>query len=246
MEIRPYERNPKKHPNDQLKHLAEIVKEVGWRYNCLVNEEGVIISGHGRYMCWQKYKDKMELPDIWITDTLGRTVMGEQAKFPLTKEQETMLRIADNKVAESGWDMDLIEIELDTLSLEMQNLTGFDITKLDDNTYTKKIKSPIYEPKNEKPSLKDIVNTKKADDLQELIKNSKLPEKEKDFLLKAATRFYEFNYAKIADYYAHSDGDTKDLMEKLALVIIDYDKAIENGFVQLTDYLMNIEGYDEE
>lgn len=44
-----------------------------------------------------------------------------------------------------------------------------------------------------------------------------------------------FNYELIADYYAHSNKEVQALMEALALVIIDFDKAIELGFVQLSD-----------
>ena len=42
-----------------------------------------------------------------------------------------------------------------------------------------------------------------------------------------------FNYSRIADYYAHSSKDMQAIMEKLALVIVDFDKAIEYGFVKL-------------
>ena len=41
----------------------------------------------------------------------------------------------------------------------------------------------------------------------------------------------EFNYEKIANYYAHATPDIQKLMEDSALVIIDYDKAIERGFL---------------
>ena len=44
-----------------------------------------------------------------------------------------------------------------------------------------------------------------------------------------------FNYSKIADYYAHASAEMQDLMEKSALVIIDYDKSIEYGFTHLQE-----------
>ena len=34
-------------------------------------------------------------------------------------------------------------------------------------------------------------------------------------------------------------------MEKLALVIIDYDKAVENGFVEMTEQIEKIVGKSE-
>lgn len=50
----------------------------------------------------------------------------------------------------------------------------------------------------------------------------------------AAARLYRFNYEKIAEYYAHQPPEIQAIMEKLALVIIDFNKAIENGYVWLT------------
>ena len=66
------------------------------------------------------------------------------------------------------------------------------------------------------------------------IENSKISDEEKSFLKFAAYRHNVFNYQNIAEFYAHADIELKDLMEKSALVIIDYKKAIENGFVELT------------
>ena len=67
------------------------------------------------------------------------------------------------------------------------------------------------------------------------IENSSLPYEEKNFLLDAARRHTIFNYEKIADYYAHSSPEMQRLMEKSALVIIDFEKAIEYGYVKLCD-----------
>ena len=67
------------------------------------------------------------------------------------------------------------------------------------------------------------------------IEESKLPEDEKKFLIDAAQRHNVFNYEKIADYYAHSNKEMQHLMERSALVIIDFEKAIEYGYVRLCD-----------
>ena len=127
MEIKLYEKNAKEHPDKQLKLLAKIVKEVGWRQNVEVNQQGVIIAGHGRYLTWEKYKDEYNLPEVWVTDDTGKTIMGKHADFPLTEEQEKMWRLADNQInAMTGVDMDLVIPELKDMSKEMQELTGFD------------------------------------------------------------------------------------------------------------------------
>ena len=57
---------------------------------------------------------------------------------------------------------------------------------------------------------------------------------EQAFLIYAAYRHTVFDYSKIADYYAHSSKEIQELMEDSALVIIDFDAAIEKGYVKLT------------
>ena len=74
---------------------------------------------------------------------------------------------------------------------------------------------------------------------------SSISEEEKKFLKLAASRFIVFNYESIADYYAWTTNkEMQTLMEDLALVIIDFDKAIENGFIQLNDKMKTI--YEQE
>ena len=46
-----------------------------------------------------------------------------------------------------------------------------------------------------------------------------------------------FNYRKIAEYYANADKEMQKLMENSALVIIDYENAVANGYVKLSERL---------
>ena len=126
-DIKPYAKNSKKHPDKQVKQLADIIKEVGWRQSVLVNQEGVIIAGHGRWLVWKKYGKSYGLKTIWVIDDKGITVCGEAETTPMTPEQEKAYRIADNKLAESDYEMDLMAEELKELSPEMFNLTGYDL-----------------------------------------------------------------------------------------------------------------------
>ena len=54
----------------------------------------------------------------------------------------------------------------------------------------------------------------------------------------AAYRHVVFNYRAIAEYYAHAKADLQEAMEDSALVIVDFNKAIENGFVALTNEIL--------
>lgn len=59
-------------------------------------------------------------------------------------------------------------------------------------------------------------------------------------LIFAAMRHISFNYQKIAEYYCHCNATVQRLMENSALVIIDINRAIELGFVNLTEEIIDI------
>jgi hypothetical protein len=68
----------------------------------------------------------------------------------------------------------------------------------------------------------------------------------KEFLRMSATRHLSFDYKMIAEFYAHQPKEVQDLFEKSALVIIDFNKAIENGFVKMSQRLSDIMGDEDE
>ena len=62
-------------------------------------------------------------------------------------------------------------------------------------------------------------------------------DEEKEFLIEAAKRHNRFNYRNIAEYYAQASPEMQQLMERSALVIIDIDDAIANGYATLNDFV---------
>lgn len=105
----------------------------------------------------------------------------------------------------------------------------------DERRYTAKIEAPIYEPKNAKPHLLELYDRTKSVRLITEIEQSDIPAEEKAFLVSAAGRHTVFHYERIADYYAHAAPETQRMMERSGLVIIDFDKAIQYGYVRLCD-----------
>lgn len=103
-----------------------------------------------------------------------------------------------------------------------------------DTKYSRAIKTPQYLPSETKPHIDSLVDYEKYSKLLVNINNSTVSEEDKKFLRLAATRHIVFNYAMIADYYAHSSKDVQELMEQSALVILDIDDAIANGYVKLS------------
>lgn len=139
--IKPYEKNSKRHDQKQIDALAKIIQEVGWRQPVLINQDNVIVVGHGRYETWLKNKDKLK--PIWIIDDKGKTVYGEAETKPMTEAQERTYRIADNKLAEMAeWDTPFVIEELTSLDgvkateidVELIELIGFDIDEIQNTT----------------------------------------------------------------------------------------------------------------
>ena len=111
MKVTPYEKNTKKHPEKQLQQIADSVRRFGWRQPIVVDKDGVIIVGHGRWFAYQKYG--LPEPSVEVAEDL-------------TPEEVAAYRIADNKLNESDWDMDLLLEELRGLPSDLFELTGFD------------------------------------------------------------------------------------------------------------------------
>lgn len=117
----------------------------------------------------------------------------------------------------------------------MSQIEFFGTPEVDENNkYSKKIAVPQYLPSDVQPNIAELCNTAKYSELVANIKKSGVSDEEKQFLIKAASRHIVFNYAKIADYYAHATPEMQRLMEQSALVIIDVNDAIANGYVKLS------------
>lgn len=106
--------------------------------------------------------------------------------------------------------------------------------------YDTKTLIPHYTPNVRKPPIETLVDYEKYSRLVRAIKDSGVSEEEKKFLLLAATRHIVFHYADIADYYAHADKEMQELMEQSALVILDINDAIANGYVTLSKDIKKI------
>lgn len=120
-------------------------------------------------------------------------------------------------------------------------------TKKVDDLYTRKAKRPHYTPSADKPALEGLVDYEKYAKLMKHINESNVTDEEKQFLRFGASRHLAFNYSLIADYYAHAEPEMQRLMEESALVILDIDDAIANGYIKLTKELTDIiHGEDNE
>ncbi|MBW4514545.1 MAG: ParB/Srx family N-terminal domain-containing protein [Timaviella obliquedivisa GSE-PSE-MK23-08B] len=116
--ITPYPLNNKLHPPSQIDAIAGSIIEYGFDVPIVVDEDGVILKGHGRHLASRKL-DLLEVPVIIRDD--------------LTPAQKKACRIADNKVGISDWNYESLKVELEALQeLDFDlDLTGFSLEECD-------------------------------------------------------------------------------------------------------------------
>ena len=223
--------NPRLIKDIKFKKLVNSIKEFPKMLELrpiVVNDDMIVLGGNMRL----KACKEAGLKEVYVV----------KASELSAREQREFI-IKDN-VGFGEWDWDIIANEWEEKDLIKWGLE-LPVAKLDD-MYTKSVNTPNYEVKSKKPELNELVKIEKTEELINKIKKSNINKDEKLFLIKAAQRHNVFNYSNIAEYYAHSNKEMQELMEQSALVIIDFNKCIENGFSELTYYLSDIQKKDEE
>ena len=249
-ELIPYINNPRNN-TEAVDKVAASIKEFGFKVPIVIDKDNVVVTGHTRLLASKKL-GLQEVPCVIADD--------------LSPAQIKAFRIADNKVSEyAQWDGDMLKVELeeleemnfdlDSVSIDFSDFDmGLDLEdteegqEQEENIYTKEINIPQYEITGKCPKLEELVNEEKTKSLIERIEKSDIPNDIKEFLIKASYRHLAFNYQNVAEYYAHADKEVQELMEESALVIIDYNDAIRNGYVQIKEAINEMieEGVNNE
>ena len=116
----PYARNSRTHDTNQVSQIVASIKEFGFTNPILIDDECLIIAGHGRVQAAQKLNLKT-VPTICLDY--------------LTEAQKKAYVIADNRLAlNAGWDFDMLKVELNDLNdLDFDvSLLGFDDKEIND------------------------------------------------------------------------------------------------------------------
>ncbi|BCK40564.1 TPA: ParB/Srx family N-terminal domain-containing protein [Streptococcus pyogenes] len=112
-EIKEYKNNAKLHPKEQIEQIKKSIKEFGNNDPIAIDENNIIIEGHGRYLALKQlgYKE---------VDVIKLTHLSEEQKkaYILTHNKLTM---------NTNFDVDILNEELDEiLNIDMSDF-GFDI-----------------------------------------------------------------------------------------------------------------------
>lgn len=113
----PYENNAKLHPQEQIDQIARSIEEFGNNDPIAVDENNVIIEGHGRLLALQQ---------------LGHKTAEVIRLSHLSDEQRRAYTLVHNKLTtNTGYDLELLELELASITnIDMDSL-GFDDIEID-------------------------------------------------------------------------------------------------------------------
>lgn len=211
--------NPRTIGKNEFERLKTKIKEFPEMLEkrpIVYDEEYIILGGNMRFRALQELSNTgFEIKETYFVNAKG-----------WTEKQKKQFIINDN-ISEGSWDYDLLGNQWDDLPLKEW---GIELKGLDED-YSQKIGEVVYEPKETNHAVSDLFEVEhKFDEDIAKIQNKELQE-----LFKArAYNFTQFNFEKLADYYAYqATPEEQRVFEKLALVLLDKDQLIENGFSKL-------------
>lgn len=118
-ELNPYEKNARTHSKKQLEKLANSISEFGFMNPILIDENNLILAGHGRY-------EAAKIAKVKSVPVVRHTHLSESAKRAYI--------LADNRISDdAGWDKELLSIELselEDLDFDLSSI-GFNDLELD-------------------------------------------------------------------------------------------------------------------
>ena len=138
-DIKPYKRNAKLHPQEQIDQIKASIKEFGFNDPIAVWHDNEIIEGHGRLIAAKQMKMK-EIPIIRLDD--------------LTDEQRRAYMLAHNQLTmNTGFDLDLLTEEINSiLDIDMEDF-GFEDFVIDEPDNDEIIEDEAPEPDLENPPI---------------------------------------------------------------------------------------------
>lgn len=231
-------RNYRKHDDRNLSLIRKSVDELGYGRSIVIDSENEIIAGNGLVSSISKDTK------IKVIETDGNElVVVKRTDLKTDDEKRKKLAVMDNSTSDSSsFDMELLAMDFSTTELSDMGIEIQDIAPETEKDELKDelndLRGLIYEKQGEKPTIKELYEEdKNIKEFKHKIENSNCSKEEKEFMLKALTRFYRFNFKNIAEYYCHSNDELKELFTELLLVIPDGKKLLRNKLLELDNII---------
>lgn len=229
--------NPNEMTQKQLKALTKNIERYGFIIPIITNKNLLIADGEHRLKASKKLGMK-NVPVVRLDiDTVDRKILRQvlnklRGTHQEDKDEEEIQRIIN---ADREEDLNVLLGENEKIQRIIDDINQEDIQS---TKYTQKIETPQYVPTGKKPSIQDLINTEKYEQLKKQVQQADIEKDLKNFLLLTATRHIQFNYENIAEFYAHQPAKIQRLMEQQVLIIIDFNDAVEQGYTRFTKNIM--------
>ena len=233
-------RNYRKHNQKNKDLIRKSLKELGAGRSIVIDNDGEIIGGNGVY----EQAQKLNMPVKVIESDGKELIVVKRTDLSTGDEKRKRLAVMDNSTSDtSSFDMDLLKIDFElpvikSLGVNIPKST-VDISKID--KYNLQNAEITYQPNGVNRVVSELYDfsSKRIDDIYDMI--SKVQNEElREMLRVRACWLAEFHYDKIADYYCNqATKEEQEIFEKLALVLLDKDKMIQNGYSELMEFVLN-------
>ena len=237
-DAKPYPGNPRRHDQDSI--TASVRDHGLYQGVVLQRTTGHVLVGNGRLQALTDLGAE-RVPVTWLDVDDARAAA---------------IVVRDNHTSDLSWNdtQDLVNllapltVDPDLLALSGHTQDDYNdlLLMLQDEEpegpeYTRKVDAIQYHPTSEEPPpVTTLVDRTKANDLIRQIGDVDLPPDVRDFLVAGAQRHLVFDYSRVAEFYAHAEPHVQRLMEASTLVIVDFEDAIHNGYVRLSDRLRTL------
>lgn len=223
-------RNYRKHNQKNKDLIRKSLEECGTGRSIVIDNEDEIIAGNGVY----EQAQALNIP-IKIVETDGsELVVVKRTDLQTNDDKRRKLAVMDNSTSDtSEFDLQLLSEDFENYMLEEMGIEVPEV-EIEEEVYTTKVNIPQYEIEGTDVTVNELYDDSKQKNLLEEIENSNLSDKEKEFLKCASYRHIVFDYRNIAEFYAKASPECQRLMENSALIIIDYEDAIKNGYTTLS------------
>jgi ParB-like chromosome segregation protein Spo0J len=221
-----FEDNPRRMNKHQAEQLLDSLKKFNLVEIPAIDQNNRVLAGNMRIRALKELGREDDEIDVRVPSR------------PLSEEEAREYLIRSNKNV-GEWNFDLL-VNFDFNMLKKVGFDKIDLAKIfkdEDLLYSRKIAVPVYVPSGEKVEVKDLYNREFQLELfNEIERADFLSEELKEFLVLASFRHVIFNYGKIADFYASlKDERIKKLFRKSVLVLVDFDEAVERGWIRLSE-----------
>ncbi len=105
-DIKPYKNNVKVHTEEQIDAIKKSIESNEYIQPIAIDRNNVIVIGHGRYYALLKIDPNMEIEVVDLKE--------------LSRDRIKKLRIQDNKLNESAWDLGNLENELKKIYVDIE------------------------------------------------------------------------------------------------------------------------------